>query len=93
MWKEKYNIADKNIYSYDTYDAINDNPDIDIVYVMLPNHLHAEYAIRGLDAGKHIICEKPMANNVEDCDNMIAAAEKAISFYPSAIAYSMIRII
>jgi predicted dehydrogenase len=76
-WKEKYNIPDKNAYNYETYDAIKDNPDIDIIYVVLPNSMHAAYTIRGFEAGKHVICEKPMAITVADCDNMIAAAKKA----------------
>ncbi len=77
VWKEKYNIPEKNIYSYDNYDAIKDNPDIDIIYVVLPNSMHAEYTIRGFEAGKHIICEKPMAITVADCNKMIAASKKA----------------
>ena len=76
-WKEKYNIPDKNIYSYETYDEIANNPDIDIIYVVLPNSMHAEYSIRGSKAGKHVICEKPMAISVAECDAMIAAAENA----------------
>jgi predicted dehydrogenase len=79
-WKEKYNIPDKNIYNYDNYDALKDNPDIDIIYIVLPNSMHAEYTIRGFEAGKHVICEKPMAINVADCDKMIAAAKKANKF-------------
>jgi len=77
VWKEKYNIPDKNIYNYDNYDSIKDNPDIDIIYVVLPNNMHAEYTIRAAGAGKHVICEKPMAITVEDCDRMIAACNKA----------------
>lgn len=77
VWKEKYQIPDKNIYSYDNYDTIKDNPDIDIIYVVLPNHLHAEYTIRGFAASKHLICEKPMGLSVTECDAMIAAAGKA----------------
>ena len=61
VWKEKYNIPDKNIYNYDNFDCIKDNPDIDIIYVVLPNTMHAEYTIRAFEAGKHVICEKPMA--------------------------------
>jgi predicted dehydrogenase len=80
VWQEKYNIPDKNIYSYNTYDAIKDNPDIDIIYVVLPNSMHAEYTIRGFEAGKHVICEKPMAITVADCDKMIAASKKANKF-------------
>lgn len=77
VWKEKYAIPDKNIYNYENFDSIKDNPDIDIVYVVLPNSMHAEYTIRAAQAGKHVICEKPMALSVEDCDRMIAACKKA----------------
>ena len=77
VWKEKYNIPDKNIYNYDNYDSIKDNPDIDVIYVVLPNNMHAEYTIRAFDAGKHVICEKPMAITIDDCDKMIAAGKKA----------------
>lgn len=76
-WKEQYKIPDTNIYSYDTFDQIADNEDIDIVYVVLPNAMHAEYSIRAAEAGKHVICEKPMAMNAEECRQMIAACEKA----------------
>ena len=76
-WKSRYSIADKNVYNYQTFDAIKDNKDIDIVYVVLPNALHAEYVIRAAQAGKHVICEKPMALSVAECDAMIAACKKA----------------
>jgi predicted dehydrogenase len=58
-WKEKYNIPDKNIYNYENFNTIAENPDIDIVYVVLPNSMHAEYVIKGAQAGKHVMCEKP----------------------------------
>ena len=77
VWKEKYNIPDKNIYNYENYDSIVNNPDIDIIYIVLPNSMHAEYTIRAAKAGKHVICEKPMALTVEDCDKMIAACKTA----------------
>jgi predicted dehydrogenase len=77
VWKEKYNILDKNVYSYENFDTIKDNPDIDIVYVVLPNSMHAEYTIRAFEAGKHVICEKPMATTVADGERMMAAAKKA----------------
>lgn len=76
-WKKKYDLADKNIYDYKTFDQIADNPDIDIVYVVLPNALHAEYTIRAAKAGKHVICEKPMAMTPEECQQMIDACKKA----------------
>lgn len=76
-WKSKYDIADKNIYDYQNFDSIKDNPAIDIIYVVLPNALHSEYVIRAAAAGKHVICEKPMAITVEECDRMIDACNKA----------------
>ena len=76
-WAAKYNIPTKNIYNYQTFDQIRNNPDIDIIYVVLPNFMHAEYSIRAAQAGKHVICEKPMAMNAAEARQMIAACEKA----------------
>jgi predicted dehydrogenase len=76
-WKAKYNIPDANIYNYETFDRIADNPDIDIVYVVLPNSMHAEYTIRAAQAGKHVITEKPMSTSVADAEAMIAACKAA----------------
>ncbi len=73
----RYGVAAKNIYSYDNFDSIRDNPEIDVVYVVLPNSMHAEYTIRALKAGKHVLCEKPMANTPAECEQMIAAAQAA----------------
>ena len=74
---DQYGIKQKNVYNYESYDQIADNEDIDIVYVVLPNSMHAEYTIRALEAGKHVICEKPMAVSVKECEDMIAAAKAA----------------
>ena len=76
-WKKKYNIPDKNIYNYQNFDDIANNNDIDLVYVVLPNSMHKEYTIRTAKAGKHVICEKPMALNAADCEEMIAACKSA----------------
>ena len=76
-WKKKYDIPEKNVYNYQTFDQIKDNPDIDIIYVVLPNSMHKEYVVRAAQAGKHVICEKPMALTVEECDAMIAACKQA----------------
>lgn len=76
-WKKKYNLSDKNIYNYGNFDSIKENPDIDIVYIVLPNSMHAEYTIRAAKAGKHVICEKPMAITVKECEDMIAACKQA----------------
>lgn len=76
-WKQRYKIPDGNVYNYQSFDQIKGNPAIEIVYVVLPNALHAEYVVRAAKAGKHVICEKPMAVTVEDCDRMIAACKEA----------------
>jgi len=72
-----HGVDPKKIYSYDSYDTIANDPGIDVVYVVLPNSMHAEYTIRALKAGKHVLCEKPMANTPGDCEAMIAAAKEA----------------
>ena len=74
-WSKKHNIPEKNIYNYENFDKIVDNPDIDIVYVVLPNDMHKEFTIRAAKAGKHVICEKPMAMNVQECKEMIQACK------------------
>ncbi len=76
-WQAKYNIPAKNCYNYDNYDAIQDNSDIDAVYIITPNALHAEEAIRVAKAGKQVICEKPMAISVKEGEEMIDACKKA----------------
>ena len=76
-WQQQYQIPAKNVYDYKTFDRMMDNPDIDIVYVVTPNALHAEYVVRAAQAGKHVMCEKPMATTVEDARRMIAACDKA----------------
>ncbi|MEZ0539316.1 Gfo/Idh/MocA family protein [Fibrella arboris] len=75
-WKKKYNIPDKNIYSYQTFDQIANNPDIDVIYVVLPPSMHEEYVIRAAKAGKHVWVEKPMAVTAKECQNMIDACKK-----------------
>lgn len=76
-WKVKYSIPDSNIYNYQNFDEIHNNKEIGILYIVLPNALHAEYVIRGAKAGKHIICEKPMGLSVKECDEMIRACKEA----------------
>jgi len=75
-WKKKHNLPDKNIYSYDNFDTVANNPDIDVIYVVLPPSMHAEYSIRAAKAGKHVWCEKPMAVSVAECQSMIDACNK-----------------
>ncbi len=73
----QYNIPESSIYTYETYDKLKDNAEVDAVYIALPNSMHAEYTIRAAAAGKHVFCEKPMANTPEDCRKMIDACKKA----------------
>lgn len=72
----EYNVPEANIYNYENFDKIRDNPEIDAVYIGLPNSMHAEYVIRAAEAGKHVLCEKPMATSLKDCENIIAACRK-----------------
>ena len=65
------------IYDYGGFDRIAQDDRIDVVYIVLPNALHADFTVRALKAGKHVLCEKPMAVSVEQCRQMIAAAEQA----------------
>ena len=73
----RYGVAEKSVYDYQSYDALRQNPEVDVVYVVLPNSMHAEYTIRAHQAGKHVLCEKPMATTPADCQAMIDAARKA----------------
>ena len=72
-----YDIPQTSVYSYDTFDQIAHNPAIDAVYIGLPNSLHAEYTIRAAKAGKHVLCEKPMAISSAECQAMIDACKQA----------------
>lgn len=76
-WREKYSIPEENCYNYDNFDTIKDNPAIDAVYVITPNGLHKDQTIRVAKAGKHVICEKPMAVNAKDGQEMVDACKKA----------------
>jgi glucose-fructose oxidoreductase len=76
-WAQAHGFPEQNIFSYDTMPEIAGNPDIDIVYVVTPNGLHAQHVIAAAKAGKHVITEKPMANTVAECEAMIAACRAA----------------
>jgi predicted dehydrogenase len=73
----EYGLDPKNVYSYQTFDQIKSNPAIDVVYVALPNSMHAEYTMRAARAGKHVLCEKPMATSVADAEKMVDACKQA----------------
>ncbi len=70
---QKYGVV--STYSYEDYDDLLNSGNIDAVYLSLPNHLHCDYTIRAATAGIHVLCEKPMAVTVTECDRMIAAAK------------------
>ena len=76
-WAKKYAIPKENLYSYETFDSIKNNPNIDAVYVTSPNALHHPHILRVAKAGKHAICEKPMAVSVKEAEEMIAACNTA----------------
>jgi glucose-fructose oxidoreductase len=72
-WREKYGVAESNVYSYETLPSIASNPEIDVVYVVTPTALHARFAIAAAEAGKHVWCEKPMAMTASECQSIIDA--------------------
>jgi glucose-fructose oxidoreductase len=76
-WAREYGFPESSVYGYDTIDRMAENPDIDILYSVTPPALHKRDALRAFAAGKHVISEKPMALNVAECDEMIAAAKSA----------------
>jgi glucose-fructose oxidoreductase len=76
VWQEKYGIADKNVYNYETMHQVADNPDIDVIYIVLPTSMHSEYSVIAANAGKHVWCEKPMARTVAECQAIIDACQK-----------------
>ncbi len=73
--REQYR-AEFGIETFDSVSAMCEMKDLDAVYVATPNPFHAEHAITALESGKHVMAEKPMALTLDDCDRMIAAAER-----------------
>ncbi|MGB6130669.1 MAG: Gfo/Idh/MocA family oxidoreductase [Acidobacteriaceae bacterium] len=71
-----YNVPSPSIYDYENFDEIAADKAIDAVYIALPNSMHAEYTVRAAKAGKHVLCEKPMATSVADCRKMIEECAK-----------------
>ena len=73
----QYGVPDTHLYDYAGFDRLRDNPDVDAVYIVLPNDLHMEYTLRAAQAGKHVLCEKPMATSSADAARMVEACKAA----------------
>lgn len=76
-WAAKYGFPESNIYTYDQIPHLADNKDVDVVHVVTPNGLHCAHTLAALAAGKHVMCEKPMAISTHECQLMVDAARKA----------------
>lgn len=76
VWQEKYGIRDKNVYNYGNMSDVANNPEIDVIYIVLPPFMHKEYSILATEAGKHVWCEKPMAMDEAECQAIIDACDK-----------------
>jgi predicted dehydrogenase len=63
--------------SYGTYEALLADPDIEAIYNPLPNHLHVEWTVKALEAGKHVLCEKPIALDATEAQNIVAARDRS----------------
>lgn len=73
----QYGIKQSALYTYSNYDDLARNPEVKVIYIVLPNGMHEEFVTRGAKAGKHILCEKPMGNTAAECERMIAACNRA----------------
>lgn len=87
---ERFHLVSKQFgieRAYNDYQALLDDTDVDAVYIALPNHLHHSWTLRAAEAGKHILCEKPLAMNVKECDEMIAVCQRARVVLMEAVMY------
>jgi predicted dehydrogenase len=76
-WQTKYGIPDKNVYNYDNFEEIKNNPDIDAIYITVPNFLHKPYVLRAAKTGKHVISEKPLGLNAKEAQEIVDGCKKA----------------
>lgn len=76
-WTRQYKLNPNSVYDYENFHQIAQNSEVDIVYIVLPNSMHAEFSIRAARARKHVICEKPMGLSSEECVSIIDACKKA----------------
>lgn len=76
-WAREFGFPERNVWGYDQVGQLAGHPDVDIIYVVTPNGLHAEHTVAAARAGKHVICEKPLASTAAECDRMLAACARA----------------
>jgi predicted dehydrogenase len=86
-----YGIDTQAIYGYEDFERIKDNGRIDVVYIVLPNSMHPEHTIRALQSGNHVLCDKPMAASLAECEAMIDGSRKARGSSASPIVCTMNR--
>jgi predicted dehydrogenase len=84
---EAYAREKKIERAYGSYADLLADPEIDVIYNSLPNHLHAEWTIKAVEAGKHVLCEKPLALSTDEVDAMTAAAERHSRVVAEALMY------
>ncbi len=81
---EAYGVPKEHRYGYATFDRIASDDSVDVVYIILPNTMHREWTERAFRAGKHVLCEKPLAPTAEECEAMIAAGKAAGKYLMTA---------
>ena len=72
-----HGLNEHDVYSYDDFERLGERDDVRAVYIVLPNSLHRTFTERAAKLGKHVLCEKPLATNIEDAEAMIAACAAA----------------